>query len=82
MEEAELAQDVGLSFQQPPLELVVHNAVMGVQHIEVAPNQVVTIAQFHTPAFTVTIKLSPDAAERLSQDIRPSPIQIARVVPQ
>jgi hypothetical protein len=74
--------EVGLPFPHPPLELVVHNAVYGVQHVPFPNGELMVLVQAFTPAYTITLKLNKEVAESLSSDIRPSPVQIATRMPQ
>lgn len=82
LEENVEVREVGLPFPPAPMELVVHNAVIGVQHVPMQDGSTMTLAQFFTPAFTITVKLDQKAAEQVADDLRPSPIQIARIVPR
>lgn len=84
---AELAQGmeeapIGMPFPQPPVEIVVHQAAIDVKKVSLPNGQTMTLAQFMTPAFTITVKLDDDAAKAVSDALRPSPIHIARQLPQ
>jgi hypothetical protein len=73
---------MGQPFPMPPVEIVVHQAMINVNKIPLQNGQNVTLAQFVTPAFTITVKLDDEAAAGISEALRPSPIQIASVLPR
>ena len=41
-----------------------------------------TLLKMYTPAKVYTLKMTDEVAEAVSNDLRPSPVQIARVVPK
>jgi hypothetical protein len=72
----------GLPFPPSPLELTIHNAIIGVQHARLQDGNEIVVAQFYTPQMTITIQFDKQAAEQFSNDIKPSPITIAQVIPK
>ena len=73
---------VGLPFPHPPVEEMIHNSVLAVEHIDIPSGEKLTLLKMYTPAKVYTLKLNSEVAEAVANDLRPSPVQIARVVPK
>jgi hypothetical protein len=78
----EVPAEQQLPFPPAPIEIVVHNAVISIQHMQAPDGRTMVLARFMTPATTVTIKLDGDAANAVADDLRVSPVEIARVLPK
>ena len=71
-----------LPFPRSPIEIVVHNFAASVQHVDLPGGDRMTLLQLFTPQMTVTVKMDAALAELISDELRPSPIVRATMMPR
>jgi hypothetical protein len=79
--EAAEEQDEQQGFPMPPVEIILHNAVTQVTHVQ-TPGGVMTLARFITPAFVFTLKVDERGKAGLIRDLLGEPEQGDLLVPK
>ena len=78
----DIEDEAGLPFPPPLLELTINPAALNIQKAQLPTGEQVVLLSFITPAMAISLRLDADRANELADNLRTSPVTIARVVPR